>query len=62
MGIYWTYKDYNMIRAIKAYVLGIIEFRSSYTTSFFDAALQEAYDYGRETAHIFTFRYYEESQ
>lgn len=51
---------------IKAFMLGIREFRLSYTWA--DPArteecdyteLDEAYDIGRELAHKLTFRYYE---
>lgn len=40
----------------RAYVLGIMEFRSDFTTSFDDYDLLLAYDRGRETAHKLTFR------
>ena len=49
----------------KAFVLGIREFRYDMTTGFDtgdddrDAALYDAYDTGRELAHIATFRRYD---
>lgn len=45
--------------SIKAFLLGMAEFRLTYTTHFDDYALLEAYDSGREFAHKITFRYFE---
>jgi hypothetical protein len=44
---------------IKAFLLGIWEFRQDMTTHF-DYPLIESYDAGRELAHILTFRYFDE--
>ena len=45
---------------LKAFVLGMREFRTSWTTHLEDEALMEAYDAGRDFAHRITFRLYEE--
>lgn len=45
---------------IKAFFLGIIEFRSDATTHY-DHPLIEVYDFGRELAHRITFRKFETS-
>lgn len=44
---------------IKAFLLGVKEYRSSWTTHF-DPELIQAYDVGRELAHRFTRRKYEQ--
>jgi hypothetical protein len=41
---------------IRAFLLGVREFRSSLTTSYDDYDLLLAYDRGRELAHRLTFR------
>ena len=52
---------------IKAFFLGVYEFRSDFTTNFTHVnsyegdALQETYDLGREWAHRLTFRHFEQS-
>ena len=43
---------------LRAFLLGMWEFRSSYTTDPGDG-LREIYDTGREWAHILTFRRFE---
>jgi hypothetical protein len=43
----------------KAFILGVIEFRLTCTTSFDDAARANAYDWGREIAHRLTLRRFE---
>lgn len=43
----------------KAFLLGVREFRSSFTTHFADYTLQLAYDSGREWAHRLTFRHFD---
>ncbi len=47
------------MKTIKAFLLGMQEFRSTYTTHIADWHLQTAYDKGREWAHRLTFRRYE---
>jgi hypothetical protein len=47
------------MKVIKAFLLGVQEFRLSLTTHFDDDDLLEAYDSGREWAHRLTFRRYE---
>ena len=47
------------MKKIKAFFLGVAEFRLSFTTHFDDDALLEAYDTGREWAHRLTFRRFE---
>lgn len=46
------------MKTIRAFVLGILEFRSSVTTNPGDDYI-EAYDWGRELAHRVTFRRFE---
>jgi hypothetical protein len=47
------------MKIIKAFLLGVWEFRSSYTTHFDDWELMNSYDSGREFAHRFTIRKFE---
>lgn len=49
-----------MFKRIKAFVLGVREFRSDFTTSY-DYPLIEWYDFGRELAHRVTFRRFDQS-
>ena len=44
---------------LRAFLLGVQEFRLSLTTRLDDGDLSEAYDSGREWAHRLTFRRYE---
>lgn len=48
------------MKIIKAYLLGMREFRLSMTTGYDNEHLREAYDKGRDMAHRLTLRYYEE--
>lgn len=48
-----------MRKLIRAFVLGLIEFRHDITTGFKTMDEYEAYDKGRELAHKLTLRYYE---
>lgn len=50
-----TYKLYRL----RAFINGMWEFRSHYTTWYADWGLMRAYDHGREWAHKLTFRRYE---
>jgi hypothetical protein len=50
-----TYKLYKL----RAFINGLWEFRSYYTTWYADWGLMRAYDHGREWAHKLTFRRYE---
>jgi len=47
------------MKKLFAYLNGMLEFRSSYTTNYKDYALICAYDEGRDMAHWLTFRKYE---
>lgn len=47
------------MRKLRAFILGMIEFRSSVTTGFDDYDLLLAYDSGREAAHRLTLRRFE---
>ena len=47
------------MKTIKAFLLGMAEFRLSFTTHIEDWHLQTAYDKGREFAHRLTFRRYD---
>ena len=47
------------MKSIKAFLLGVTEFRLSFTTHIADWQLQRAYDKGREFAHKITFRRYD---
>ena len=44
---------------IKAFLLGMYEFRLSFTTYFADYGDSLCYDRGRELAHKLTFRHFE---
>ena len=44
---------------LHAFIMGVREFRSSYTTSFDDQDLLFAYDAGRDWAHRLTFRLFD---
>lgn len=44
---------------IKAFFMGVMEFRSSITKHYDDLNMRDAYDLGRETAHKLTFRMFE---
>lgn len=45
-------------KTIYAFLLGMFEFRSDWTTHF-DGDLIETYDSGRDWAHRLTFRYFD---
>lgn len=47
------------MQAIKHFLLGIKEFRLTFTTD--PGAYRNAYDLGRELAHRLTFRYFDPS-
>lgn len=47
-------------RHAAAFINGMREFRSMWTTSYDDYDLMETYDRGRELAHRLTFRKFEE--
>ncbi|WP_181155129.1 hypothetical protein [Burkholderia multivorans] len=47
------------MHTLKAFWLGIREFRSDCTTAYDDDDLAQAYDRGREFAHRFTLRRFE---
>ena len=44
---------------LRAFLLGVREFRLTFTTHFADLDLLEAYDAGREWAHRLTFRHFD---
>jgi hypothetical protein len=47
-------------QSIIAFFNGIYEFKLSFTTHYDDLFVADAYDFGREFAHIATFRKYEQ--
>lgn len=47
------------MKKMHAFLLGMWEFRSSFTT-YFSVSLINSYDSGRELAHWLTFRRYEQ--
>jgi hypothetical protein len=47
------------LRTVRAFLLGVLEFRSCVTTNFSDWDLMCTYDEGRELAHKATRRRYE---
>lgn len=49
------------MRRIHSFILGLLEFRSCYTTHFSDYDCQIAYDTGRELAHKLTLRKWEQA-
>jgi hypothetical protein len=48
------------IKQLRAFFLGMREFRLSVTQGYEDYALLEAYDRGRDFAHWLTFRRYDQ--
>jgi hypothetical protein len=48
-----------VIKHFKAFLLGIVEFRSDFTTHIENYDLLRSYDLGREWAHKLTFRVYD---
>lgn len=52
-----------MLEQIKAFLMGMREFRQSFTTSYAghpnEGELSDAYDNGRELAHKLTFRHWD---
>jgi hypothetical protein len=44
---------------LQAFILGMIEFRSDFTTHYDDLDVLEAYDRGRDFAHAITFRHWD---
>jgi hypothetical protein len=49
------------MKKIKAFVLGMIEFRSSFTTNYNDQDLLSFYDKGRNLMHRLTLRIYDDT-
>ena len=49
-----------LIKKLRAFALGAREFRLNFTTHFYDNSMQDAYDWGRETAHRLTLRRFEQ--
>lgn len=47
------------MKTLRAFLLGVQEFRCSFTTLYSDNGLMRAYDLGREWAHRLTFRRFE---
>ena len=47
------------MRKLRAFIIGMTEFRLALTTSFDDLDLLDAYDAGRDLAHRLTFRRFE---
>lgn len=54
---HWTYR-YSKTLMLRAYLLGMCEFRTDYATYFKDYSMSNAYDSGRERAHRMTFSYF----
>jgi hypothetical protein len=50
--------DVTMLAKLRAFLLGMWEFRSDMTTHF-EYPLIDTYDWGREWAHRLTLRYWE---
>lgn len=57
---HWTERPYSRFGALRAYLLGMWEFRLSMTQGFEDDDLLEAYDAGRDRAHAMTLRRYDD--
>ena len=47
------------MKTVNAFLLGVYEFRSTYTTHIADWGVSRAYDWGREWAHRLTLRHFE---
>ena len=52
----------NWCDKLTAFLLGMIEFKSSFTKRYEDYSLTLSYDHGRNFAHKLTFNRYEEKQ
>ena len=48
------------MRKIKAFIVGMVEFRSFFTMYYTSYELKRAYDQGREFMHTITFRKFEQ--
>lgn len=48
------------MKKIHAFLLGVLEFRSDFTTHFSNWDAMCSYDWGREWAHRLTFRRFEQ--
>jgi len=48
-----------MFKHIFAFINGVREFRTDWTTHYEDDSLLESYDWGREWAHRLTFRHFD---
>lgn len=59
MPFYSSFKPHTRLRALVAYILGMLEFRAGLTTHFADPTLMSAYYRGRERTHQLTFRRYD---
>ncbi len=51
----------HLIARVRAFLLGVREFRTDFTTHFEDEGLLEVYDLGREMAHRATFRRFDQT-
>jgi hypothetical protein len=49
----------GMMKTVRAFLIGMMEFRSSFTVRFSDLRRSHAYDLGRDFAHFVTFRRYD---
>lgn len=49
-----------MMPRVRAFFLGMREFRSAFTTHYISWRLRDCYDAGREWAHRLTFRRFEQ--
>lgn len=50
----------HTMKTIRALILGMIEFRTDFTTHYDDLDLAEIYDRGRELMHRLTLRRYDD--
>lgn len=48
------------MKNVKAFLLGMYEFRRSFTQGYESYSLRESYDKGRDLAHALTLRRYED--
>lgn len=58
--VHMVCQQFNQVTIMfKAFMLGMVEFRKSFTTHHDDLDLADAYDHGRDMAHHLTLRKFE---
>ena len=57
--LHWQLQPYSPLRALRAFALGLYEYKQEYTPYFAHDALNNAYNHGRQLANRLTFTKYE---